>query len=86
MDRRTHHFVEISGRIAASRRFCEFLASGGKVLEEPDKAVWRDITIEVMEKERERVKQLERVRSLLYPDLAAQESCGSVSTHRGFNS
>jgi hypothetical protein len=81
MDQRNNHFVEISGRIAAGRRFCEFLASGGRVLEQPDENAWRDVTLEVMEKERDRVAELERVRSLLYPDLAAEETYGVFSTH-----
>lgn len=73
MDQRTSHYVEISGRIASGKRFCEFLASGGKVWQQPSETVWRDVTIEVMERERTRLDELERVRSLLYPDLADED-------------
>lgn len=80
MDQRTSHYVEISGRIASGKRFCEFLASGGKVMQQPDEADWRDVTSEVMERERVRLGELERVRSLLYPDLAKEDLCPPFST------
>lgn len=80
MDQRTSHYVEISGRIASGKRFCEFLASGGKVWQQPDAKVWRDVTVEVMERESRRLRELEHTRSLLYPDLASEEACFPFST------
>ncbi|WP_086994530.1 hypothetical protein [Rhizobium sullae] len=73
MDHRFNHYVEITSRIRSGRSFCEFIASGGMVWDQPAGASWRNVTIEVMERERRNVEELERIRLRLYPDLAAED-------------
>jgi hypothetical protein len=79
MNYRTNQYVEISGEIESKKRFCEFLVSGGKVLDLPSET-WRDVTVQVMDRERRTIAELERVRSVLYPDLIPDTS-SSVGTH-----
>jgi hypothetical protein len=66
-------YIELSGRIASCARFCEFLASGGRVLDRGHDAGWRDVTAEVLERERRKVDELEQVCRLLYPELASYD-------------
>lgn len=70
MDRR---YVELSGRIASCERFCEFLDGGGKVLDRAGDALWRDVTADALTRERRKVRRLERLRRMLYPEIETQD-------------
>lgn len=80
MDYRLAHYLEISSRIRSRKNFCEFLACGGSVWDKPNGSAWRNVTVDVMERERRTIEQLECVRSRLYPDMAAEEA-PPVHTH-----
>lgn len=69
MDRIPDSYIEISGRIASSARFCEFLGEGGKVFNSANDAGWRDVTSGVLQRERRKIVELERIRRLLHPDF-----------------
>jgi hypothetical protein len=81
MDRSPDYYIEITGRIASSTQFCEFLDAGGKVLDAANDAAWRDVTFEVLQRERRRIGELERIRRLLYPDLDTGELGPQASAH-----
>lgn len=70
MDSRQNYYIEITTRIRAGRGFCEFLASGGTVWDQPRGADWRNVTSEMIARERRKVEELERIRSRLYPEFA----------------
>jgi hypothetical protein len=81
MDHRFNQYVEITTRIRSGRRFCEFLASGGTVWDQPPGSSWRNVTIETMERERQKVRELEGLRARLYPDLAAEDVAPPLYSH-----
>jgi hypothetical protein len=74
MDAYTNHYVELSSRLRSAQAFCEFLASGGRVWDQPDGAAWRDVTAEAEKRELQKVRALETLRRQLYPDVAAEDS------------
>ncbi len=73
MNPRTNYYIEITTRILAGRGFCEFLASGGTVWDQPCGSDWRNVTSEMMVRERLKVEELERMRCRLYPELAGED-------------
>ncbi len=77
MSRRANRYAELSGRIVSAARFCEFLDAGGRVLTEEDSSGWRDVTADVLHKERHNLHQLERIRALLYADMVANSDLGA---------
>jgi hypothetical protein len=81
MDYRLAQYVEITSRIRSSRRYCEFLASGGTVWDQPAGLDWQNVTAEVFARERKKVEQLENVRLRLYPDLAEEEISPPLYSH-----
>ncbi|QPB22745.1 hypothetical protein [Rhizobium sp. 007] len=79
MDAYTNHYVELSSRLRSAQAFCEFLASGGRVWDQPDGTAWRDVTAETVQRELPKVRALETLRRQLYPDVAAED--GSPFRH-----
>ena len=62
-----HRYMELSGEIASARQFCEFLDAGGRVQERNHDGLWRDVTSEVLRRERRRIEELECARGILPP-------------------
>ncbi len=81
MSCRANRYAELSGRIASAAKFCEFLDAGGRVLTEGDSAGWRDVTADVLHKERSKVRALERIRTLLYADMVREDDRPSTMMH-----
>lgn len=81
MSRRANRYAELSGRIVSAARFCEFLDAGGRVLTEEDNSGWRDVTDDVLHKERHKVRQLERLRALLYADMVETDDRPASTMH-----
>ena len=81
MSRRANHYAELSGRIVSAAKFCEFLDAGGRVMTGEDSSGWRDVTADVLHKERIKVRELERIRSLLYSDMVQKDNEPSFRMH-----
>jgi hypothetical protein len=73
-------YFELSGLIASRVSFCEFLNSGGRVMKPGIDAGWRDVTAEVLAIEWQKIDELERRRSALFPNFEI-DGTDRLTTH-----